>query len=144
MRRIVTVPIDFVNGTPTPTSPQLLESVQKFCKEQFGEPYPFYLNLKGWAALDHETHETLGVTTIRGQYDVPMFHVLQGTTREERKEVSEPVRNQLVGRLVNYVQDHGGVNQGVFVHIAPEQERLWRAFLKVINAQPSNRVIVSS
>lgn len=145
MRRIITVPIDFIQGGPQPASPQLLESVQAFCKEQFGgEPYPFYLNLKSWAAIDLDSQETLGVTSARIAYDIPVFHVKPGADREERKGVSEPVRSLLVSRLVNYVQDHGGVNQSVFVHIEPEVQRLWRAFLKVINAQPSNRVIVKS
>jgi hypothetical protein len=142
LRNLVSVPVDY--NPAGPTNPELAESVQKFCTEQFGAPFPFWLNLKGWAVVDKSNGETVAVTTIRAAYDVPMFHVKPSDDREERKEVSEPARNMLVGRLVNYVQDHGGVNQGVFVHIAPEQERLWKAFLRVIHAQPSNRVIVNS
>lgn len=144
MRRIVTQPIDFEKGSNIPKSPQLLESVQKFCKEQFGEPYPFHLSLKSWASVDLDTFETMGVTAIRYAYDVGLFHAKQGADRAERKEISEPVRNQLVSRLVHYVQDNAGVGQGVFVHIAPDQMRLWQGFLKLIGAEPSNRVIVKS
>jgi hypothetical protein len=125
-------------------SPYALEAAQKFCKEELGEPYDFHHGLKSWAAIDVESQEVVGAATIRLAYDIPMFHVKPGADREERKETSEPARNQLVERLVHYVQDNAGVGQGVFVHVAPEQQRLWRAFLKVINAQPSNRVIVKS
>lgn len=144
MKRITTIPLDFIKGTPNPVSPYTFEAAQKFCTAELGEPYDFQHSVKSWVAVEYESQEVIGAATIRLAYDVSLFHVKQGVDREQRKDVSEPARNQLVERLVHFVQDNSGVGQGVFVHIAPEQERLWRAFLKVIGAQPSNRVIVKS
>lgn len=145
MSKLIAVPLDFFPNSTNPKDPHLLDAAQKFCKEQFGEPYPFSANLKSWVVVDVNAndYEVVGVTSTRAEIDVPLFHVKRPTDREGMRQ-AEQVRDMMVTRLTHFVQDGYGTGRTVFVHIEPAVERFWRRFLKLINAAPSNRVIVKS
>lgn len=146
MKRLISVPLDFFEGSTNPKNRILFDSVQEFCNREFGEPLDLHTNLKCWVAaeLADTGYEIVGLTTMRLTPDVNTFHVTRGDDSEEARTRARQARDMLTGRLTTFTQDNWGTGKEVFVFIDPKVERFWRPYLRLIKAKPSDRHIVLS
>jgi len=133
-------PVEFFEGSTNPKNPHLFDAVQKYCENEFGGRIPLHGNLKAWAVVSEsdEGYTVHGLTILRFMLDCPTFHVTSADD-EEGRELARGVRDMLMKRAAAFLQDQFGVGTRIMVHVAPEKERFWRGFLRLIRAKPANR-----
>jgi hypothetical protein len=144
---ILILPLDFdANGLPKDRI--LFDAMQKFCTDEFGRPRDFRGASKTWAVVEvseqGEGYEVIAGGTLAFAIDCPFFHIKRPAddAADQDFEKARHVRDLLVTRMAAYVQDNTGPNTEVMVFIAPEQQRFWASYLRMLKAKPSNRFIV--
>ena len=144
--RTILLPLDFNDGVPKDRI--LFDAVQVFCEAEFGVKLNLAKNGKTWAAVKvsdtGEGYEVIGLTSIAFAIDCPVFHVKPAAddANPAQHDAAKAVRDKLMERASAFIQDSYGPGTEVFVHVAPDVERFWKGYLRMIGAKPSNRVIV--
>jgi hypothetical protein len=137
MTNVQILPVDFFPSTTNPVNPLLYEAVQKWCKERFGAAPELHKELKTWVAVSHgdEGYRVHSLVSARLGVDCHTFHV-------DKADDAAMIRDAMLTRAASFIADQFGAGTKVMVYVAPEKERIWRRFLKLIRAVPANRWIV--
>lgn len=139
------LPLLFVNGNPEkPQDPKLFEAVQQFCEQEFGKRLTPTSFTNIWVSVTSDNsagYVVEGITGIALALDCPLFHV-QAEDDQDKREHARTVRDALMMRAASAVQDKFGHGAEIMVHVEPEKQRFWAAFLKLIGAKAANRFVV--
>lgn len=147
--RIFSYPIEFEPNSTNPKNPQVFDAAQDFCQQEFGH----HLDLnpgKAWAVVKpgESGPDVIGLSQLVRSLDIPTFHVAKALETGEREKDEAALqevrtaRDLLTGRMWSYIQDTMGTGQLVTVRVAPEVERYWKSYLRLIRAEKANRYIL--
>jgi hypothetical protein len=133
-------PLDF-RPDGAPRDARLYESAKTFYENQFGETldHAYYGRLWAAEAVCDDRVQVVGITGIRGTYDIPTFHVIPVSQDREGFKLAEETTAMMYFRLNNYLADLGNRGSTTMIYVAPQVERLWRRFLKRVGGKPANR-----
>ena len=147
--RIFAYPVEFEPNSTNPKSPQVFDAAQDFCQREFGKSLNLVLG-KAWTVVrpGESGPEVIGLCQLVRSLDIPTFHVAKpletGGCENDKAALQEArtARDLLTGRMWSYIQDTMGTGQSVTVHVAPEVERYWKSYLRLIRAERANRYIL--
>ena len=131
--------VDCVHGGSS--DPELLEAVQRFCVERFGEPFGTTELTKILVVVEEKDSDPRyivhGVAAITLALDCPMFHV-RAEKDHDNNEQARAVRDMLVEGAAMSI----GRGTEIFVYVAPDQQTIWDGFLQTLKAKAADRFIV--
>jgi len=129
-----------LNSKAAAYNPRLTALAHEFCVKNIGAVnFDDYQNV--WVAVKGgpgEMPEVLGIACLRVCLDVPLLHTDCGSGSADRA-----VSAKLVQRLWSAILDQGFTGQEMMIHVAPEQDEIWKSFLDGIKAIPANRHLVT-
>jgi hypothetical protein len=146
MTKIVVLPIDFLGqgALLEPADQKLHDMAVEYVSRELEHGKDLNLSkfLKCWVEVvmdGSEYKEVTGFTGVVWRIDVPVFRVT-GTNPDRCTML-------LVNRLRSWLEDNGGRNTEVFLHISsketPEQRcAKWEESLKAVGAVPADRFSV--
>jgi len=129
-------PLDFVDGKPR--DGLLFGKAKEYYKEQFGAEPNFLAYAKVWVVWN-EKQEIVGISGLQAAVDCPLFHCPPIQQTKEGLRAAEAVRDLMVKRLHEYLEDTGHGGQDVLIFVSETAARIWRRFLNRIGATPANR-----